>query len=229
MEKALGLVEVKGLSSAVEAADVMVKAANVTLVELEAARGSGMMTVKVNGDVGAVRAAVEAGRASAMADGSLVSVDIIARPNEDTARVFVRNTAPKQRPNFYGQTETKAAAPDEVKEEVQKAALDTPAPAAAKEEIHETAPDTPLVPEETAHETASDAAADTAVSEGNKGAAKKVSPSQNADGVHEAQPVAAKKPARRTRRTRNTKKAKTSKTTSKITPDVSDTDTNSHT
>ncbi len=224
MEKALGLVEVKGLSSAVEAADVMVKAANVTLVELEAARGSGMMTVKVNGDVGAVRAAVEAGRASAMADGSLVSVDIIARPNEDTARVFVRNTAPKQRPNFYGQTETKTASSDAVKDEVHKAALDTPAPAAAKEEIHETAPDTPLVPEETAYATA-----DTALSEENKGAGKKVSPSQDADGVHEAQPVPAKKPARRTRRTRNTKKAKTSKTTSKITPDVSDTDTNSHT
>lgn len=211
MEKALGLVEVKGLSSAVEAADVMIKAANVTLVELEAARGSGMMTVKVNGDVGAVRAAVEAGRASAMADGSLVSVDIIARPNEDTARVFVRNTAPKQRPNFYGQTETKTAAPNAVKEEVHKAAPDTPA---AKEETHETVPD---------------AAADTALLEESKAAAKKVSPSQDTDGVHKAQPVPAKKPARRTRRTRNTKKTKTAKTTSKIIPDVSDTDTNSHT
>lgn len=226
MEKALGLVEVKGLSSAVEAADVMVKAANVTLVELEAARGSGMMTVKVNGDVGAVRAAVEAGRASAMADGSLVSVDIIARPNEDTARVFVRNTAPKQRPNFYGQTEIKTAAPDAVKEEVHKAAPDTPA---AKEETHETVPDTPVVPEENVHETVSDAAADTALLEENKAAAKEVLPSQDTDGVHKALPVPAQKPARRKRRTRNTKKTKTAKTTSKIIPDVSDTDTNSHT
>lgn len=102
MEKALGLVEVAGLSSAIETADVMAKAANVELVELEAARGSGMMTIKVNGDVGAVRAAVEAGKAAAMSFGALVSVDIIARPNEDTGRVFVRYPGKKERPNFYG-------------------------------------------------------------------------------------------------------------------------------
>lgn len=216
MEKALGLVEVKGLSSAVEAADVMVKAANVTLVELEAARGSGMMTVKVNGDVGAVRAAVEAGRASAMADGSLVSVDIIARPNEDTARVFVRNKAAKQRPNFYGQTEvpeTKAAA----------------APA-AKEEVHETVSDTPAVPavpEEAVRDTASDTADITTVQD--VSADVSASSLKETDSVQEKKPLPAKKPARRTRRTRNTKKTKTAKTTSKIIPDVSDTDTNSHT
>lgn len=218
MEKALGLVEVKGLSSAVEAADVMVKAANVTLVELEAARGSGMMTVKVNGDVGAVRAAVEAGRASAMADGSLVSVDIIARPNEDTARVFVRNTAAKQHPNFYGQTK----APE------MKTSADAPAvtPAAAKEEVYEAVSDTPAAAKEAIHETApnADSSLETAA------AVKEASAvSQDPDGVSETQPLPAKKPARRTRRTRNTKKAKTAKTTSKITPDVSDTDTNSHT
>lgn len=111
MEKALGLVEVTGLSSAIETADVMAKAANVTLIGLEAARGSGMMTIKVNGDVGAVRAAVEAGKAAAMADGSLVSVDIIARPNEGTAIVFVHQNGIKTAPNFYCAQEDTSSEP----------------------------------------------------------------------------------------------------------------------
>jgi len=102
MEQSLGLVEVKGLCSAIETADVMVKAANVTLVELEAARGSGMMTIKVIGDVGAVKAAVEAGRASALADESLVSVDVIARPTKELSDVFIRYPGKKEKPNFYG-------------------------------------------------------------------------------------------------------------------------------
>lgn len=101
MEQSLGLVEVKGLSSAIETADVMVKAANVTLVELEAAKGSGMMTVKVVGDVGAVKAAVEAGRAAALACGDLVSVDVIARPAGSTGDIFVRYPGKKEKPNFY--------------------------------------------------------------------------------------------------------------------------------
>lgn len=113
MEKSLGLVEVKGLSSAIETADVMVKAANVTLVELEAARGSGMMTIKVVGDVGAVKAAVEAGRAAAAACGDLVSVDVIARPNPSTGDVFVRYPGKKEKPNFYSPvTETDEAQPE---------------------------------------------------------------------------------------------------------------------
>ncbi len=108
MEKSLGLVEVAGLSSAVETADVMVKAANVTLAELEAARGSGMMPVKVTGDVGAVKAAVEAGRAAAAAMGALVSADVIARPAGGTGDLFVRYTGEKKRPNFYGVSEPAA-------------------------------------------------------------------------------------------------------------------------
>lgn len=89
MEKSLGLIEVRGLSCAIEAADAMVKAANVVLDELEAARGSGMMTVKVSGDVGAVRAAVEAGKATALPYGALVSADVIARPHEATGTCFI--------------------------------------------------------------------------------------------------------------------------------------------
>lgn len=101
MEKSLGLIEVRGLSCAIEAADAMVKAANVVLDELEAARGSGMMTVKVSGDVGAVRAAVEAGKATALSYGALVSADVIARPHEATGTCFIHAQGEKERPNFY--------------------------------------------------------------------------------------------------------------------------------
>ena len=101
MEKSLGLIEVRGLSCAIEAADAMVKAANVVLDELEAARGSGMMTVKVSGDVGAVRAAVEAGKATALSYGALVSSDVIARPHEATGTCFIHAQGEKERPNCY--------------------------------------------------------------------------------------------------------------------------------
>lgn len=90
MKYALGLVEVRGLSCAVEAADAMVKSANVTLAGLEAARGNGMMTVKVIGDVGAVRAAVESGKGAAMAYGALVSAHVIARPADDVDHMFIQ-------------------------------------------------------------------------------------------------------------------------------------------
>ena len=95
MEKSLGLIEVRGMSCAIEAADAMVKAANVVLDELEAARGSGMMTVKVSGDVGAVRAAVEAGKATALSYGALVSAS--ARGGA----CFIHAQGEKERPNFY--------------------------------------------------------------------------------------------------------------------------------
>ena len=95
VEKSLGLVEVRGLSCAIEVADAMVKAANVVL---EAARGNGMMTVKVRGDVGAVRAAVEAGKVTASSYGALVSAHVIARPHEMTGTCFVHHESQKQGP-----------------------------------------------------------------------------------------------------------------------------------
>jgi len=100
VEQSLGLVEVRGLSGAIAAADVMVKAANVTLVELESARGSGMMTVKVRGDVGAVKAAVEAGSAAAIACGAFVSADVIARPIASTETMFLDPSRRRERPMF---------------------------------------------------------------------------------------------------------------------------------
>ena len=99
VEKSLGLVEVRGLSCAIEVADAMVKAANVVLDELEAARGNGMMTVKVRGDVGAVRAAIEAGKVTASSYGALVSAHVIARPHEMTGTCFVHHESQKQGPD----------------------------------------------------------------------------------------------------------------------------------
>ncbi|MCG2968727.1 propanediol utilization system shell hexameric protein GrpH, partial [Escherichia coli] len=75
-QEALGMVETKGLVSAIEAADTMVKSANVTLVGYEKI-GSGLVTVMVRGDVGAVKAATDAGSAAASKVGELVSVHVI--------------------------------------------------------------------------------------------------------------------------------------------------------
>ncbi|MEN6483681.1 MAG: ethanolamine utilization microcompartment protein EutM [Syntrophobacteraceae bacterium] len=79
---ALGMVETKGLVGAVEAADAMVKAANVKLIGSEYI-GGGFVTVMVRGDVGAVKAATDAGAAAAKRVGELVSVHVIPRPHSD--------------------------------------------------------------------------------------------------------------------------------------------------
>ena len=80
--QALGMVETKGLVAAIEAADAMVKAANVTLIGKERI-GSGLVTVMVRGDVGAVKSAVDAGAAASERVGELVSVHVIPRPHEE--------------------------------------------------------------------------------------------------------------------------------------------------
>ena len=88
MEKqALGMVETKGLVASIEAADAMVKAANVVLVGKEKI-GSGLVTVMVRGDVGAVKAAVDAGAAAAKRVGELVSVHVIPRPHDDVEGIL---------------------------------------------------------------------------------------------------------------------------------------------
>lgn len=81
-QTALGMVETKGLVSSIEAADAMVKAANVTLIGYEKI-GSGLITVMVRGDVGAVKAATDAGAAAAERVGELISVHVIPRPHAD--------------------------------------------------------------------------------------------------------------------------------------------------
>ncbi len=88
MEKqALGMVETKGLIGAIEAADAMVKAANVELTGKEQI-GSGLVTVIVRGDVGAVRAAVEAGASAAKRVGELFGMHIIPRPHDDVEKIL---------------------------------------------------------------------------------------------------------------------------------------------
>ncbi len=85
--EALGLIETKGLVGAIEAADAMVKAANVTLAGREYI-GSGFVTVTVRGDVGAVKAATDAGAAAARRVGELVSVHVIPRPHENVETIL---------------------------------------------------------------------------------------------------------------------------------------------
>ena len=85
--EALGLIETKGLVGSIEAADAMVKASNVELTGYEKI-GSGLVTVMVRGDVGAVKAAVEAGAVAARAVGEVVSLHVIPRPHIDTERII---------------------------------------------------------------------------------------------------------------------------------------------
>ena len=83
----MGLVETRGLIGAIEAADAMVKAANVSLIGKEMI-GSGLVTVMVRGDVGAVKASVDAGAAAAKRVGELVSVHVIPRPHDDVETIL---------------------------------------------------------------------------------------------------------------------------------------------
>ena len=84
---ALGMVETRGLVGAIEAADAMVKAANVSLIGSEYV-GGGYVTVMVRGDVGAVKSATDAGAAAAKRVGELVSVHVIPRPHEDVEMIL---------------------------------------------------------------------------------------------------------------------------------------------
>ena len=87
MKLALGMVETRGLVGAIEAADAMVKAANVKLVGKEQI-GSGLVTVMVRGDVGAVKAAVEAGAAAAKRVGEVYGVHVIPSPGDEVEAIL---------------------------------------------------------------------------------------------------------------------------------------------
>ena len=87
VQQALGMVETRGLVAAVEAADAMLKAANVTLVGTEKI-GSGLVSVMVRGDVGAVKSAVEAGASNASRLGELVATHVIPRPHNDVEKIL---------------------------------------------------------------------------------------------------------------------------------------------
>lgn len=87
MKEALGMVETRGLIGAIEAADAMVKSANVRLIGKEQI-GSGLVTVMVRGDVGAVKAAVDSGAAAAKRVGELYGVHVIPSPHEDVEGIL---------------------------------------------------------------------------------------------------------------------------------------------
>lgn len=91
---ALGMVETKGLVGSIEAADAMVKAAKVTLIGKEQI-GGGYVTVMVRGDVGAVKAATDAGAAAAQRVGELVSVHVIPRPHSDVEMILPKRPSQK--------------------------------------------------------------------------------------------------------------------------------------
>ena len=87
VKQALGMIETRGLTAAIEAADSMVKAAEVVLIGTEKI-GPGLVSVMVRGDVGAVKAAVEAGAATASTLGELVATHVIPRPHEDVEKIL---------------------------------------------------------------------------------------------------------------------------------------------
>jgi len=99
---ALGMVETKGLVGAVEAADAMVKAANVSLIGSEYV-GGGLVTVMVRGDVGAVKAATDAGAAAAKRVGEVVSVHVIPRPHVEIEMILPQSS----KGSFGGRTAEK--------------------------------------------------------------------------------------------------------------------------
>jgi microcompartment protein CcmL/EutN len=111
--KALGMIETRGLVAAIEAADAMVKAANVTLTCKEHV-GGGLVTVMVRGDVGAVKAATDAGAAAAERVGELISVHVIPRPPEELEFLF---KDPKKEAAAEPIEEV-TEAPEEVQEEI---------------------------------------------------------------------------------------------------------------
>ena len=91
MSEALGMIETRGYVASVEASDAMVKAANVTLVKTVPI-GGGLITILTRGDVGSVKAAVDAGAKAAAKVGELISSHIIARPHDDLLKAFVGET-----------------------------------------------------------------------------------------------------------------------------------------
>lgn len=90
MMQALGMIETRGLVAAIEAADAMMKAANVALIGKEMV-GGGLVAVMVRGDVGAVKAATDAGASAAERIGELVSVHVIARPHEEVENILPKH------------------------------------------------------------------------------------------------------------------------------------------
>lgn len=147
MKQALGLVEIQGLSTAVLVADTMVKAANVTILEIENSKGQGYMTIKVAGDVGAVNAAVSAGKQTGLENQKLVSFKVIARPAESVEQIFgaAQNTKtePSSQPSdsvdLQNQTQTEEKPSEVEPSEVEPAEVKDKTPSVNPSEEKKTA------------------------------------------------------------------------------------------
>ena len=107
--QALGMIETRGLVGSIEAADAMVKAANVTLIGKEHV-GGGLVTVMVRGDVGAVKAATDAGAAAADRVGELISVHVIPRPHTEVEGILpaVKGLRTVRKQRYNGQKRPKS-------------------------------------------------------------------------------------------------------------------------
>jgi len=135
MKRALGLIETIGLAAAVEAADAAVKSANVLLIGYELTRGDGMVTVKIEGDVGAVNAAISAAASAAGNVNRVYSTQVIPRPSQETdAMVFTSNTVGLKIENNPPAAEAAEATGEKDKTHESKKAVKKPAekPAEAK-------------------------------------------------------------------------------------------------
>lgn len=108
--QAFGFIETKGLIAAIEAADAMLKAANVGLVDRVFVKG-GLVTIIIEGDVGAVKAATDAGSSAATRVGEVISVHVIPRPHEDVSKMLVRESVAEE---ISIQDETEAISDEEV-------------------------------------------------------------------------------------------------------------------
>ena len=138
MGKSLGTIEVVGLSSAIVVADAMAKTANIEINDLEITKGFGYVTVKIFGDVGAVKAAISAGKSLALQSGAYVASNVIARPNMDLEKRILsfREEEKKEEPK---KEEAKAKATNVKKAEVKQEApiKEEVKPEPKKEEIKE--------------------------------------------------------------------------------------------
>ena len=134
MGKSLGTIEVVGLSSAIVVADAMAKTANIEINDLEITKGFGFVTVKIFGDVGAVKAAISAGKSLALQSGAYVASNVIARPNmELEKRILSFKEEKKEEPK---KEEVKEEPKVEEKEE--NTSENTEKPVEKKEEVKDT-------------------------------------------------------------------------------------------
>lgn len=135
MGKSLGTIEVVGLSSAIVVADAMAKTANIEINDLEITKGFGFVTVKIFGDVGAVKAAISAGKSLALQSGAYVASNVIARPNMDLEKRILsfREEEKKEEPK---KEEVKEE--PKVEEKVENTSENTEKPIEKKEEVKDT-------------------------------------------------------------------------------------------